>query len=1033
MHHTRPFHSRAAFRPFSAALALAGAVALQAQTAPTPAPTAAGNEVLKLEAFTVTGSNIKRTEQEKVLPVTVIDRDAMEVRDASTPVQLLTALPQVVSVPINESNSTGALARGDIASLSLRGLASGNTLVLLNGRRLANHPITQNESGVLATSVNVNQLPNRGVGRVELLRDGASAVYGSDAVAGVVNYLMDSDFRGTEVSVQGGLPEAGGGEYARGTLSFGTDFAGGRGRFLSVLDVYRRKELYLNEREISRDADKTRLAPPPFNAIAGSFNDRNASGPYASFRVGTVATTRYLVPGASGALEFTAVNPPRTGPTAGYYYNINADQMNLNATERVNWFSRAEFDFTKQLTFFGELSYYDSFSDFKRSPLPYSSGADRLLVLGVDNPYNPFGSRFYHPTGAANADGTARVTGAPQTVSLLSVRIMDMGQERTEIDSDILRLLGGVRGRIFSTWSWEAAGYYTRARTVDEVQNALRESRLLAAAQRSDASAFNPFGTTFRVANGAVVADRPFANGPAVMDALYDKLPNIGETSIASVDFRAGGEVFRLPTGAVSFAFGGEYRQEKLSHTRPPFAGLNPADSGLDPTNNDFIQASAASNIVGDRLVGSAYAETVIPLASPRNDWPLLHSLELSASARFESYDDFGETTKPKYGANWKPFSWLMVRGSYNEGFRAPNLAVLNQKERTFVQAYADTFRSPITGLATDGTVNRTYTTAGNSALQPEFSKGKSAGIVVDVPWVKGLSFSVDYWQIDQRNIIDADTTTQVVQNDYQLLLAATQQQLGSGTALANVDLGSGTANYRGDPRVVRAPVPAADVAAFNAYNAARPAAERVAPFGPITSLRTAFSNRAQAFVGGADLGLNYRLPENRLGRFTVGTEWTYLEKSYSTTPGTNVRDNRLDQNGASRWRGNASVVWRKGGWNGGLSAYYIGDFADTGASTTASAYEAAGRPSYIVVSRDLNVMNYWYRVESSLSFNAFASHRFDRNAARWLRNTTVRVGVTNLTDEEPPLSADPSGYQASVYNYLALGRTWTFEITRRF
>jgi outer membrane receptor protein involved in Fe transport len=659
--------------------------------------------------------------------------------------------------------------------------------------------------------------------------------------------------------------------------------------------------------------------------------------------------------------------------------------------------------------------------------LPYSNGADRPLVLSVDNPYNPFGSRFYSATGAANADGTARVTGTPQTVTIMSKRIMDMGQERTEIDTDIVRVLAGARGKVLNTWTWEAAAYYTRARTVDEVQNALRESALLAAALRTDASAFNPFGYTFRVANGAVIADAAYTNPASVMNPIYDKLPNIGRTSIASGDLRASGEIFRLWSGPVSLAVGGEFREEKLSHTRPPFAGLNPPGSGLDLSNNDFVQASATANIVGKRTVASAYAETVIPLASPENRWPLLHSLELSASARFESYDDFGETTKPKFGANWKPFSWAMVRGSYNQGFRAPNLALLNQRERTFVQTYADTYRLLITGNVGDNNANRTYTTAGNAALQPEFSKGKSVGLVIEVPRVKGLSFSVDYWQIDQRAIIDADTTTQVITNDYQLLVAYTQQQLTAGTPLGSIDVGSGTANYRGDPRVTRAAMSPADVAAFAAFNAARPTSERVANFGPITSLRTAFSNRSAGFVSGTDLGLNYQLPENALGRFTFGSEWTYFEKGYTTTPGTNVRDKTVNQNG------NTSLTWRKGPWTTVVSGYYIGPFVDTGATTSASLYESLGRPSYISVVNDLGTLNYYYRVASSLSFNAFASYRFDRGAGRWLRNSSLRIGVTNFTDEAPPLTADPPGYQASVYNYLALGRTWTFEFTRRF
>lgn len=141
---------------------------------------AAVDPVLKLEAVSVTGSNIRRLDTEKVLPVTIISREAMEARSAITPVDLLTALPQVTNVPLNETTQGSAGARGDVAAVNLRGIGTSNTLILLNGRRLVSHP----SSGALNYAVNVNQLPTQGIAQVEVLRDSASSVYGSDAVAG---------------------------------------------------------------------------------------------------------------------------------------------------------------------------------------------------------------------------------------------------------------------------------------------------------------------------------------------------------------------------------------------------------------------------------------------------------------------------------------------------------------------------------------------------------------------------------------------------------------------------------------------------------------------------------------------------------------------------------------------------------------------------------------------------------------------------------------------------------------------------------
>ncbi|MEI7800679.1 MAG: TonB-dependent receptor plug domain-containing protein, partial [Opitutaceae bacterium] len=179
----------------------------QAQLSPTASAPAAQNpkeETVVLQTFTVTGSNIKRLDAEKSLPVTVLNREAMEVRDASQASDLLTSLPQVTGLPGNETATLGATARGDNATVSLRGIPSSNTLVLLNGRRLAPHPISQSEAGVPTLSTNVNQLPNRGLDHIDVLRDGASSIYGTDAVAGVINYVTRHDYNGTELQLRYG-------------------------------------------------------------------------------------------------------------------------------------------------------------------------------------------------------------------------------------------------------------------------------------------------------------------------------------------------------------------------------------------------------------------------------------------------------------------------------------------------------------------------------------------------------------------------------------------------------------------------------------------------------------------------------------------------------------------------------------------------------------------------------------------------------------------------------------------------------------
>lgn len=180
-------------------IALVATMRLSAQVA--PAPVATNDQIVKLSAYSVTGSNIKRVEQENVLPITVVDKEMFESRDANQASELLTALPEITGMPGNETAVAGATARGDNATISMRGLPSSNTLLLVNGRRLVPHPISQSEAGVPTLSVNSNQLPNGGVDHIDILRDGASSIYGTDAVAGVINYQMNKTFVGTELKL----------------------------------------------------------------------------------------------------------------------------------------------------------------------------------------------------------------------------------------------------------------------------------------------------------------------------------------------------------------------------------------------------------------------------------------------------------------------------------------------------------------------------------------------------------------------------------------------------------------------------------------------------------------------------------------------------------------------------------------------------------------------------------------------------------------------------------------------------------------
>ena len=1004
---------------------------LRAQTAPAPAVAAASEPPAQLERLVVTGSNIRRAEMEKVAPMTVLDQTAIDVRSALLPVDLLTSLPSVVNLPENETRLGSSGARGDNANLNLRNLGATATLVLVNGRRMAINPMTAG----LSQAVNVNQLPTRGVERVEVLRDGASAIYGSDAVGGVINYVLRRDFSGAEASVRFGAPEAGGGESVQGTLTLGTPFAGGRGRLFATVETLYRDAIFLTEREFSRSADSSARAEPPFNLPGGPFDARSARGIWPTFLVGTATANNYFRP-VNGSPALTTAAPTRAA-NPEFYLDLNQFGMAAPRVRRGNAFVSAELDLAAGITAFVDAAYYQSRSTMRRQPLALNAPtSDQLAVMAVDNPYNPYGSRFYHPAGAPNADGTPRLTGAPRTISFTAMTLAGLAAETVNTKADVVRLAGGLRGRLGGTWSWETSGFFNRVSGVDEAYPDVRESRLQAALQRTDASAYNPFGYTFRVQGSGVVADRPYVNPQAVVDSFSEIYAREASSSIASGDFRATGRLLQVRGADVMAAVGAEFRAEDLKDLRPPFSGENPAGSGLDPTNNDFLLHPPRPDVRGDRRIASVYAEIAAPLVSARRPLPLVHTFELTASARHERYSDFGDTTKPKVGANWRPFAWLMLRGSYNEGFMAPSLAALFTSPRWTISAGAgdiDTYRNPL--LNEGPYVQRTYF-GGNPALRAQESKGRTWGVVLDVPGMKGLSLTADRWRIARSNLLGQRSVAQIRDSDTSLLRAYTRAQLAAGVPAAAIDLGSGTSSYKGDPDVVRFALTPEDRAAFAAYNAANPGNPQAAA-GKIFSLNRPFLNLSSSEHEGWDLGLRYELPRLPIGQVVVNSDWAYLGKSLSTLAPANLPptvSNGLYAGGAARWRGTTTVSWRRGAWTAAFAAYQVGRTHDAGATTTAAVYESLGRPSYISPFFTAGQTVYRRVIDPTFTCNLLVGHQFGDAAPAFIRRTLVRVGVTNLNNLTPPLaSSEGFSYDASVNQSLLPGRTWTLEVTRRF
>ena len=1075
------------------------------QSAPGPAPTRP--DTVTMEAFTVTGSNIKRIDQETTLPVTVISTDDLDLRGVSTAAEIFDTLSIGGPIVLDEGNTLGADARGDNNSINLRGIGSGNTLVLLNGRRMAPHPISQAESGVPSLSVNVNQLPAAAMARVEILRDGASAIYGTDAAGGVVNSITRRNFDGRSIRSRGSLTQHGGGNEWNVEITDGHTFNAGRSNLLLTLDFFHRDFLWLNQREFSRNQDirTTRNVPAPWNGLpvadsAGlvvrdnDFDNRlstdssyfggflrgsyDATGTFVGARPtgnrgiittsgstsATLATngTFYLIPLADGNTGFRQTLPSHNIDdfTVNWYQNPNDYKPALPKSDRLNLMGVLRHKLDENLELFGEFMAYNARSLTGRLPTSFDASTDHNIYVSADNPFNPFGARFYQPAGLPNADGTPRLAGTPADIQFLGgVGIIprDFKPRRIVVDSEAYRAVGGLRGRLALGWEWESAILFSRNTTHDEEHNAVRESRLRAALTTSDpAKAFNPFNYTFKLVPQAgntanpylLMVDQPYRNPAALTESLYDTFVREGRTQLASWDLRVNGAVFeRFWGGPIGLAAGAEMRWEDYKDWRPPYAGLNPASApsngnASDPTNlffgpneNDFLAVSPNVDLYASRTIASVFGEVLVPVVSRANRKPFVRALELSVAGRAERFSDFGRTAKPKFGFNYRPNDWILLRSTLAASFRAPNLVQTNTTPlQRSGNTYNDPYRSEVTGLNRDSNATPVVLRQGSADLSPESSRSITVGLAVSAPFYRDLTVTVDYWRIQQKDVIDDVTGTTQLIRDEELLDGAVQKALAAGTPRNQINLGSGTAAYVGNPKVVRNAVTAADLADFDAFNATRPAAQQRVPVGGVKSVVTDYVNLAGREVQGLDLGFEFRLPKTRFGQASLRGDAAYLLQSDTEDEPGAAKVNNINRDGRTRFRGNIGATWRKDRWTAGWFTTYYGAYVDTGTATTREIYDALGQPDYISVYVDSgNVTRYRYLVSPFATHSAYLNYAIPRQRRGGLfAGTAFRLGVNNVTDIEPPLADEDFGYRRGA-GTTAKGRTFYAQITKNF
>jgi iron complex outermembrane recepter protein len=975
----------------------------------------------------VVGSQIRGASATAALPVSVIDSTQIDATGALSGDELIRSIPQAGDITFNESNNpqTSNAARGDVNSINLRNLGVGNTLVLLNGRRLVQHPTSQAGDGnVPVLGYNSNSLPVAGIERLEILRDGAAAIYGTDAVAGVVNTVTKTDFTGASLDYRFGLAEGTGRKELQVTGTAGRDFAQGRGNISIYLDYTRRTAQLAGDRPYTAtDNLLSYFADDPAFGSSLTPDGRATQSPWANLAVvggpgtirrGTTALTSsagafHTQSSANAGCAFVVNNNvcygAGTRATATTLRNERFDtRPGTTVTpsfNRYNGFVTAHYDVSDSLTLYTELAYYRADTHRLQPPTINLNS----IVIPASNYWNPFGPvRFADGTLNPNRiPGLTNVPAAGLPVRLSTYRFVDAGLQAVDVTNWQARFLGGARGKLGS-FDFDTAILYSEARATD-TSNAINMTALQQNLALSTPDAYNPFsgGCSATPSTG----DCSPASQAAI-DAVSFDLVRRDRTTLTLGDFKlSNAGLIDVPAGSVGVALGVEARHESQEDLRDP--NLNGEITFRDAVTGEVNLSNVAAvsptpSTEGSRTVFSAFGEIALPVVSPEMSIPLVHRIDMQIAGRYEHYSDFGSVAKPKVAMAWDLVDGVRLRASASKGFRAPNLEQINTVRYSRLGSNTDFFRCEADlragRIANFGACGRgisySIAVAGNRDLEPEDSTNWTVGAVLQPKFIPSeygrLTLTADFWSIKQVGIVGQFGPQNALVLDYLLRL-------------------QGSSN----PNVVRAAANADDAPLF--------AGTGLAPAGAVVQINDQFTNLLPQTVQGLDLALLYNVRTD-VGKFDLAINAARLTKfSRDTPPGvqalfdaraagqinaatplTDARD-LIEDRGRPKWRVTGTLTWSLDQVQVGAFANYIGPVDDT------NFLDTGGNP---------------YVLDGTTTFNVYAQYRV---RGGFMDDTRLRIGVRNLFDKDPPITAD--GYLGSLY--VPYGRYWYMTVGKRF
>lgn len=943
----------------------------------------------KVERIAVTGSRIKRTDMETASPVLAISSEDIA---RSGLVSVGDVLKEVstngaaLGLQTNNGNTTG------VSRVNLRNCGSNRTLVLVNGRRWV---------ADLNGAVDVSTIPLAAIKSIEVLKDGASSVYGTDAICGVVNVITKNDFDGAEVSAYNGQTSYEDGKRETYSATFGT--TGTKSSLLLNVSYTKQEPIMGGDREIS--------SVPIYGLpaeVSASGGRASPTTPWGQFRVNGVSYTRKRdavgcapnqVCDAAKTADFKVYDPN----TDGYNYApVNYIQQ---PSETLSLYAQGSYEIRDNILWKAEVLFNERSSEAQLAAQPLGG-----LAISADNIYNPFKTNI--------VGGSFRPLVAPRSYAAE----VDTWRFGTSLNGDFDALDRNFSWDVAATYSDNSLvalknGFFHSGRFTEALGPSRINGSGVAECLTSTGSViagcvpFNVFGgpegVTQAMLNYVTVSPRDLA-----YSKMWDYSGNIST------------ELFELPAGMVAVNVGTEIRRESGYTSPEPLTVLG-----------QVLGDNAATPTVGGFSLKEMYAEARIPLLS---DMPGVQSLEAELSTRYSDYSNFGDVTNNSYKLTYRPTDELMFRASYNEGFRAPSISELYQGKSdsrpsatdpcsTNSNAYKNIpgvkERCAAAGVATDFVQKDPQVRAqvgGNPEIQPESSDSLTFGVVYDPEFIDGLNMTIDWYRMELENSIGSRSAASIMSRCY-------TQGLSQDCALITRDF-TGTLN--GNPGEI----------------------------SNITSLGMNFLGGQH--VEGVDWNVNYRF-ETEYGTWGLNWDSAYtiyngdlgkLKRGELTKDGTISGGNGAGflSAGASgggttfRLKSNLTMSWRKDDFSASLTAQYMSKQIES-CSGIVSAATALNKPELRDLCSDPDYKEVAYTfAPGSTDIVATPDTPAPRNElpatvyfdgqvgwdSPW--NNSITVGVRNLFDKEPPkaYSAFANTFDP---NYRTPGRFYYVSFTQKF